>query len=99
MIYAIKQGDLIKIGYTSQMRVRLENLRVRRGTDFTLIGLWDGDWSDEQATHRSFKAYRAEGREWFRLPVDIERRLVLSGKLRALAFLATIPGKFAEDHF
>lgn len=69
-LYAIFAGDLVKIGYTSNPRARLQNYRLHnpeiRKFD-ALVQVQPGrGLLLEEALHKKYSAYRSQG-EWFRL--------------------------------
>jgi len=63
--YFIACGDdLIKIGYTTNLRSRLRSLRTATPKELRVLLVIPGTHDDEQELHRKFEAYRV-GREWF----------------------------------
>lgn len=64
MIYFIKQGDYVKIGYTSNIQKRIAQLQTSSPNRLKLIGLIDGTLDDESEYHRRFSHLRGNG-EWF----------------------------------
>jgi hypothetical protein len=66
MIYFILRTDLnlIKIGTTVRLSVRLKQLRSQVKADLKVLGIMDGSYADERVLHDRFKTMRAEG-EWF----------------------------------
>lgn len=66
MIYFVQAEEhgFIKIGTTSNMRKRYDQLKKSVGWDLTLLGMMEGGFNEEQAIHRRFTAFRAVG-EWY----------------------------------
>lgn len=67
MVYFIRAGDKIKIGFArseSAVRSRYATIRNASPMPVVLLGAMEGTVEDEHALHRRFQAYRAEG-EWF----------------------------------
>lgn len=70
MIYFAQhvESELIKIGYAADMTARLPSLASVYGA-MKVIGVMPGEYDDEQAMHRQFKAFNVRGkligREWF----------------------------------
>lgn len=67
MIYFVQAGDAgpIKIGYTGSLKRRLPHLQNGAHEPLKVLGVRQGDQSDEKALHRRFDAHRLRG-EWFR---------------------------------
>ena len=65
VVYFIQRGDLIKIGYTTNLTARLRALQGDR----ILLAL-PGTRAHESALHELFKAHREKG-EWFRRTPEI----------------------------
>jgi transcriptional regulator with XRE-family HTH domain len=65
-VYFVEDRDtlLIKIGFTSQLKVRLSQIREKHPNARTIATV-DGGRREERAIHRLFSRYRHEG-EWFR---------------------------------
>lgn len=72
MIYFVQgeDGGRIKIGFTTNLAERLSALGTGTGTKLVVLGVRDGDRSDEVALHRRFAAHRTIG-EWFEPASDI----------------------------
>jgi hypothetical protein len=69
-VYFVRNGDRVKIGYTTNLRGRLGALCLR--PDAVLL-LLQGGKGLEAALHRYFSAYRIATTEWFRYTGEIER--------------------------
>ncbi|KKK58276.1 hypothetical protein LCGC14_3046080 [marine sediment metagenome] len=66
MIYFIQaENDLIKIGYTNDVKQRLRTLRTMSPERLNLMKTIKGDQKQETLLHRRFKHLRSHG-EWFR---------------------------------
>lgn len=60
VVYAMRvDGGIIKIGWTTQLVTRRENLVGQ------ILGFRPGDYDDEQAIHASLIEHRARGREFY----------------------------------
>lgn len=64
MIYFIKQGDYVKIGFTNRFKTRLTQLQVSSPIKLEVLAIIDGDKNDEQKFHNQFKHIASNG-EWF----------------------------------
>lgn len=64
MIYFIKQGDYVKIGFTNRFKTRLSQLQVSSPIKLEVLAIIDGDKNDEQKFHEQFKHIASNG-EWF----------------------------------
>jgi DNA-binding NtrC family response regulator len=68
MIYFIQQGTTgpIKIGYTkNDIAKRMLSLQTASPKKLTLLGVIEGDKSQEKLIHKFFHAHKMEG-EWFK---------------------------------
>jgi hypothetical protein len=63
-VYFIQGGDLVKIGYTTNIRQRLYDLQTSAPIDLVLLGLIPGTRALEKEYHKRFAAHRVRG-EWF----------------------------------
>src|SRR5690242_15358709 len=61
LVYFIRHGDRIKIGWTSNLKQRMANLPHDE-----ILGTVPGTMADEKRCHHAFAHLRANGREWFR---------------------------------
>ena len=64
MIYFIKQGDYVKIGFTNRFKIRLNQLQVSSPIKLEVLGIIEGDKTDEKYMHDKFKHISTNG-EWF----------------------------------
>ena len=64
MVYFIKQGDYVKIGFTNRFKTRLTQLQVSSPIKLEVLAIIDGDKSDEQKFHEQFRHISSNG-EWF----------------------------------
>lgn len=66
MVYFIKAGEFIKIGYTSSTTIkgRLGSLQSGYPTPLTVLGVMDGLGPTEMAVHDLLAKHRVSG-EWF----------------------------------
>lgn len=60
-IYYIRQGDLIKIGYSTNLHGRLTSY----GPTAKVLAHHAGTRADERDLHRTFRPLLAHGREWY----------------------------------
>lgn len=72
MIYFVKQGDYVKIGYTNTFKRRLNQLQTSSPVKLEVLALIKGDKSDEKNFHDAFKHINTNG-EWFLYNDEIER--------------------------
>jgi hypothetical protein len=79
-IYFILNGDLVKIGWTRNVRQRLASLRAMAGTPMVLLGTvpttWKEAWPFERTIHDRFKAARQHG-EWFAVSRQAVEEVIL----------------------
>jgi hypothetical protein len=70
MVYFIQSmaNDLIKIGYSSRVSCRRQELSYIMGVELVLLGVIDGTRKDETVLHKRFSDLRTKG-EWF-CPAD-----------------------------
>lgn len=64
MIYFIKQGDYVKIGFTNRFNIRLNQLQVSSPIKLEVLGIIEGDKTNEKYMHDKFKHISTNG-EWF----------------------------------
>lgn len=60
-IYYLRQGDLIKIGYSTRLDERLFSY----GPTAEILAHHPGTRADERDLHRTFRPFLAHGREWY----------------------------------
>jgi hypothetical protein len=78
VIYFMGAGDLVKIGFTTDLKRRLTMVQVGCPTPITLIGTIPGTPVVEKNLHRLFYKHRHHG-EWFRLVPEIEAYIAEHG--------------------
>jgi DNA-binding XRE family transcriptional regulator len=73
MIYFIKQIDdnIIKIGYTDNIKHRLTNMQTANGHPLEVILLIEGDYKKESEIHSLFSEFRSKN-EWYFLSDEIK---------------------------
>lgn len=64
-VYYAMMGDLIKIGFTSNMKQRERTYRTHTGGAIQILASEAGTMHDEKRMHRMFSDFRVH-REWFR---------------------------------
>jgi Meiotically up-regulated gene 113 len=72
MIYFIKCGEFVKIGRSSNPQIRLTDMQIETPYDLELVGLLDGNGSEEKRLHSAFSQFRKRG-EWFHLTKQITK--------------------------
>lgn len=61
MLYFIRLGDLVKVGWTRDLRSRLKSY----GASASLLVAYPGTRDDETTLHRQLRPALAKGREWY----------------------------------
>lgn len=81
VVYFIECGDLIKIGTSNQMRVRLRQTTNGSAAPVTLLATHPGTRIAERATHDKFDHLRQHG-EWFSDAPELREHIegVLDGR-------------------
>lgn len=64
-VYFLDSGGLIKIGITTDIDLRLQQIGAASAAPLTVIGTMDGGFDVESAIHRQFAHLRTHG-EWFK---------------------------------
>ena len=77
VVYALQQGDTIKIGWTSNLSQRIHSLGAWRLIGFKL----DGTRAVEGEIHRSLDGHAIKGREWY--PHDDPSVVAVVNEMRA----------------
>lgn len=82
-VYFIANGDLVKIGWTRDLRLRLESLRAMSAVSFELLGFIEirpathaEALRAERAVQELFRAQRRHG-EWFALQHDVAKTAIV----------------------
>ena len=70
MIYFIKSGNYVKIGYSKEPKQRLKELQTANPLKLTLMGTIPGTYSTEKALHSLYNKYKKRG-EWFNCKKDL----------------------------
>jgi hypothetical protein len=60
-IYVIRQGGLIKVGWSSKLRSRLKQY----GAGVEILAHYPATRAEETGLHQSLRPYLARGREWY----------------------------------
>lgn len=66
MIYFIRSGDAVKIGYSANVANRRRTLRTGNPNMLVVLGVMDGDRANEDTIQRRFWAHHIHG-DWFRI--------------------------------
>jgi DNA-binding XRE family transcriptional regulator len=64
MVYFIKQGGHVKIGFTNRFKTRLNQLQVSSPVKLEVLSIVEGDKNDEKTLHQKFNHLYSYG-EWF----------------------------------
>ncbi len=70
-IYVVRSGDRIKIGYSRNVRLRIQKLAQVAGP-LELLASFPGTRDNEAAFHRRFQSHRLFG-EWFQATARVVR--------------------------
>lgn len=70
VVYFFRSGPFIKIGTTTKLKHRLQNVQTSHPTPIALVGSTPGDKRLERELHRRFAHLRVNG-EWFREVDDL----------------------------
>lgn len=65
-----RSGGPVKIGFSSNPRLRLNRCQVGSPVELRIVGQYRGSQSDEVAAHQELFRYREHG-EWFRLDIMV----------------------------
>lgn len=68
--YAMRAGDLIKIGVAKDVEARRAAFQTGSASLIEVIAVWPGDRFDEARAHEALSAYRVHG-EWFKACRDV----------------------------
>ncbi len=88
VVYALQNGDLVKIGFTKNLRRRLSEYTRHTGSEIRILGWVEGSRELETDLHLRFADYRQHG-EWFALPA--ESLALLRSKLGGSCGVVTMP--------
>lgn len=69
LVYVIQAGEHVKIGWTTNLGNRIEDLRSGSPHRLDVLGVCPGDRDLERAWHHEFRSERVHG-EWFQLSAD-----------------------------
>lgn len=70
MIYFVRSGDAVKIGYAERPDKRIPSLKTANPNELVVLGVMEGGVGDEKELHRRFSRRRLRG-EWFELSNEI----------------------------
>lgn len=85
-----ERDELIKIGFSTNIAVRLGNIRTSVRSSIVLLGMIKGDLGLEASLHRHFSQHLREGREWFS-PVQEILELVEAASYIPLDYVGKVP--------
>jgi hypothetical protein len=60
VVYAVRVGDLVKIGHTGNLAKRMNSLKAD-----DVLAFAPGTKTEEQAIHERLRDHRHHGREWY----------------------------------
>lgn len=78
VVYFIKSDGLIKIGFSTNLKKRLQTYATHNAFDVDLLGTIPGEQSLEKELHAKFRQFRVH-REWFRFVQEIQDYLATHG--------------------
>lgn len=81
LVYFIRCGDFIKIGFTrgrAQLDERVKTLQIGNPFDLEVVDWIVGNWRLEQFLHEKFDHLHHQG-EWFRADPELERFIARHG--------------------
>lgn len=64
MVYYVKCKEYIKVGFTTDIKERLNSAKTFNPFDIVLLKVTEGSMEDERRIHKVLEAYRHKG-EWF----------------------------------
>lgn len=70
MIYFFQCQEYVKIGTTTDLIRRRENIQICNPYEITCLGVMKGSYKEEREVHDMFKKYHLRG-EWYILNQDI----------------------------
>ena len=71
MIYFVKAGDRVKIGYSNDPSIRISELQTSCPHDLEVLLIVDGNRDEERELHMRFSDIRRTG-EWFKFEAPIK---------------------------
>ena len=71
-VYFIDNGDMIKIGYSTNPSVRLNDLQIGSSVPLHIVAVIAGTKQDEDHIHKKFQEYRSHG-EWFEHNPELDK--------------------------
>lgn len=69
MLYLVKSGDFVKVGYSRNINNRMNAYKTHH-PDITLVKTKEGSKEDEKFIHGKYKDYLVNNSEWMKLPKD-----------------------------
>lgn len=82
LVYFVRNGNRVKIGWTSNLKVRLTQMSAPAGS---VVLTFPGERKDEKALHYRFAAARIGRSEWFEATAEIEEYIASRTDLTAAA--------------
>jgi len=74
VVYFVKSGEFVKIGYATDLPTRFSGLKTSTPNEIELMGSCRGTKETERRFHERFASHRHRG-EWFRLTGDVEQAI------------------------
>lgn len=65
VVYAVRTGDVVKIGHTTNLQTRISAIRHETGYDPEVLAFMPGTYDDEQAIHAALDGHQHHGDEWY----------------------------------
>ena len=72
MIYFIKHTEFVKIGHTTDISNRLNQLQTNCPVKLIVLGLIEGNFNDEKLHHQKFRHLCSYG-EWFEYKIELSQ--------------------------
>lgn len=82
VVYFVRGGDYIKIGYSTKWRGRMAALQTASPVPLELLHVEPGNVAKERAYHRHFKHLHSQG-EWFRASCELLSYIEMLGRKRS----------------
>jgi hypothetical protein len=79
LVYFLRCGDFVKVGFTTDMRRRLDGIMTDNPFELELIGCIRGPVQLETAAHLVFENHHHR-REWFRCNSSVQRAIKLHAR-------------------
>lgn len=81
-IYFLRDGDLVKIGRSTNPTGRMRNMAIGNGRKLEMLAIMPGDHKRESALHRRFHKHHIRG-EWFHLAAPVLKYIAQQKRRKA----------------